>query len=131
MCGIYAYIQSTPISNSNNRRNALKASQKIRHRGPDGTGYHQTRYGCFSHMRLSIIDPNSGIQPLTNQDNTIVLCVNGEIFNYKELKKEFSHYNYKTESDCEVILALYETMLNYKNNNTDNIKLAKDVLEAA
>jgi len=120
MCGIYAYIQSTPISNSNNRRNALKASQKIRHRGPDGTGYHQTRYGCFSHMRLSIIDPNSGIQPLTNQDNTIVLCVNGEIFNYKELKKEFSHYNYKTESDCEVILALYETMLNYKNNNTDN-----------
>ena len=124
MCDIYAYIQSTPISNSNYRRNALKASQKIRHRGPDGTGYHQTKYGCFSHMRLSIIDPNSGIQPLTNQDNTIVLCVNGEIFNYKELKKEFSHYNYKTESDCEVILALYETMIkykNYKNNNSDNI----------
>ena len=123
MCGIYAYIQSTPISNSNYRRNALKASQKIRHRGPDGTGYYQTKYGCFSHMRLSIIDPNSGIQPLTNQDNTIVLCVNGEIFNYKELKKEFSHYNYKTESDCEVILSLYETMVkykNYKNNNIDN-----------
>ena len=124
MCGIYAYISHKPISNSNYRRNALKCSQKLRHRGPDGTGYHQTKYGCFSHMRLSIIDPSSGIQPLTNKDNKIILCVNGEIFNYKELKKEFSHYNYKTESDCEVILALYETMVkykNYKNNNSDNI----------
>jgi len=124
MCGIYAYISHKPISNSNYRRNALKCSQKLRHRGPDGTGYHQTKYGCFSHMRLSIIDPSSGIQPLTNKDDKIILCVNGEIFNYKELKKEFSHYNYKTESDCEVILALYETMVkykNYKNNNSDNI----------
>ena len=66
-------------------------------------------------MRLSIIDPSSGIQPLTNKDDTIILCVNGEIFNYKELKKEFLHYNYKTESDCEVILALYETIVKYKN----------------
>jgi len=124
MCGIYAYISHKPISNSNYRRNALKCSQKLRHRGPDGTGYHQTKYGCFSHMRLSIIDPSSGIQPLTNKDDKIILCVNGEIFNYKELKKEFLHYNYKTESDCEVILALYETMVNYKNyknNNSDNI----------
>jgi asparagine synthase (glutamine-hydrolysing) len=127
MCGIYAYISHKPISNSNYRRNALKCSQKLRHRGPDGTGYHQTKYGCFSHMRLSIIDPSSGIQPLTNKDDKIILCVNGEIFNYKELKKEFLHYNYKTESDCEVILALYETMVKYKkynnNNNIDNNKL--------
>ena len=129
MCGIYAYIQSRPISNSKFRRNALKASQKIRHRGPDGTGYYQTQYGCFSHMRLSIIDPNSGIQPLTNHDNTIVLCVNGEIFNYKELKKEFAHYNYKTESDCEVILALYETIINNKNDKIEHNQLEHHQLE--
>ena len=55
MCGIYAYISHKPISNSNYRRNALKCSQKLRHRGPDGTGYHQTKYGCFSHIIFSIM----------------------------------------------------------------------------
>ena len=123
MCGIYAYIQSTPISNSKYRRNALKCSQKIRHRGPDGTGYYETKYGCFSHMRLSIIDPHSGIQPLTNQDNTVVLCVNGEIFNYKDLKTEFSNYSYKTRSDCEAILALYDNIINTQNDKLDHEQL--------
>ena len=108
MCGIYALISNKPINDTKYRRNAIKASHKLRHRGPDGTGYHQTKYGCFSHMRLSIIDPKSGTQPLTNKDDSVVLCVNGEIFNYKDLKKDFSEYNYKTGSDCEVILALYE-----------------------
>ena len=126
MCGIYAYISPKPINNSTHRRNALKCSQRLRHRGPDGTGYHQTKYGCFSHMRLSIIDPLSGIQPLTNKDETLILCVNGEIFNYKELKQNFSNYNYKTGSDCEVILALYESIINNKtsenNKTSDNGK---------
>ena len=118
MCGIYAYISHKPINNSYYRRNALKCSQKLRHRGPDGTGYHQTKYGCFSHMRLSIIDPSSGIQPFTNKDDTIILCVNCEIFNYKEIKKEYSTYNYKTGTDCEVILALYEHIKqNIQNTN--------------
>lgn len=108
MCGIYALISNKPINDTKYRRHSIKASHKLRHRGPDGTGYHQTKYGCFSHMRLSIIDPKSGTQPLTNQDESVVLCVNGEIFNYKELKKEFSDYKYKTGSDCEVILALYD-----------------------
>jgi len=111
MCGIYALISNKPINDTKYRRHAIKASHRLRHRGPDGTGYHQTTYGCFSHMRLSIIDPKSGIQPLTNQDDSVVLCVNGEIFNYKDLKKEFSEYKYKTGSDCEVILALYENEL--------------------
>ena len=114
MCGIYAFISSKPILDTKYRRKALECSQKLRHRGPDGTGYHQTKYTCFSHMRLSIIDPKSGTQPLTNQDESVILCVNGEIFNYKNLKKEFSDYKYKTGSDCEVILALYE----YIQNNT-------------
>ena len=122
MCGIYAFISSKPIINTNCKRNALKCSQKLRHRGPDGTGYFQTRYCCFSHMRLSIIDPSSGIQPLTNKDDTVILCVNGEIFNYKEIKKNYSNYTYKTGSDCEVILALYENIkTNIQTNNTNNI----------
>ena len=83
MCGIYAFISSKPILDTHYRRKALECSQKLRHRGPDGTGYHQTKYGCFTHMRLSIIDPKSGIQPLTTQDDSVVLCVNGEIFNIK------------------------------------------------
>jgi asparagine synthase (glutamine-hydrolysing) len=118
MCGIYALISNKPINDTKYRRHAIKASHKLRHRGPDGTGYHQTKYGCFSHMRLSIIDPKSGTQPLTNQDESVVLCVNGEIFNYKELKKEFSNYKYKTGSDCEVILALYEYISNSSYSNT-------------
>jgi len=118
MCGIYALISSKPINDTKYRRHSIKASHRLRHRGPDGTGYHQTKYGCFSHMRLSIIDPKSGIQPLTTQDDSVVLCVNGEIFNYKELKKKYSTYNYKTGSDCEVILALYEDIM---DNNKDSI----------
>ena len=118
MCGIYAFISTKPIVDTKYRRRALECSQKLRHRGPDGTGYHQTKYTCFSHMRLSIIDPKSGTQPLTNQDESIILCVNGEIFNYKHLKKEFSDYKYKTGSDCEVILALYEYIQNNTYNNT-------------
>ena len=73
MCGIYALISNKPINDTKYRRNAIKASHKLRHRGPDGTGYHQTKYGCFSHMRLSIIDPKSGTQPLTNKDESVVL----------------------------------------------------------
>ena len=116
MCGIYAFISTKPIDDTKYRRNALRCSQKLRHRGPDGTGYHQTKYSCFSHMRLSIIDPKSGTQPLINQDNSVVLCVNGEIFNYKELKKEFIEYKYKTGSDCEVILAIYESIVGSNNS---------------
>ena len=119
MCGIYALITTKPIDDTKYRRKTIKASHKLRHRGPDGTGYHQTKYGCFSHMRLSIIDPQSGIQPLTNQNESVILCVNGEIFNYKDLKKEFTDYKYKTGSDCEVILAIYEYICNNDNNNNN------------
>ena len=125
MCGIYAFISCKPILDTKYRRRALECSQKLRHRGPDGTGYHQTQYTCFSHMRLSIIDPKSGTQPLTNHDDTVILCVNGEIFNYKDLKKEFADYNYKTGSDCEVILALYENIL---KENTSTILSHKHIV---
>lgn len=121
MCGIFALISSKPINdNSKIRKWALKCSQKIRHRGPDGTGFHQTKNVCFTHERLSIMDPEGGNQPLKNKDATIILCVNGEIFNYKDLKAKYNHYHYKTGSDCEPIIALYE----YFYNNSEDIKLS-------
>jgi asparagine synthase (glutamine-hydrolysing) len=120
MCGIFALITNKSVlENSKFKKLALKCAQKIRHRGPDGTGYYQTNKICFVHERLSIIDPEGGNQPLVNNDETLVLCVNGEIFNYKDLKKEYPNYRYKTKSDCEPILALYESYC-YENNNADN-----------
>lgn len=113
MCGIFALISSYPIINIPKvRKYALRMSAKLRHRGPDGTGYHQTEHGCFAHERLSIIDPAGGNQPLKNKDDTIILCVNGEIFNYKELREKYSNYPYRTKSDCESIIALYDHYYN-------------------
>jgi asparagine synthase (glutamine-hydrolysing) len=113
MCGIFALISSQNIKdNIKIRKYALSMAKKLRHRGPDGTGFAQTEHCCFAHTRLSIIDPESGNQPLTNKDNTLILCVNGEIFNYKSLKAEFASYPYKTGSDCEPILAIYDNYYN-------------------
>jgi len=113
MCGIFALISAYPIANIPKvRKYALRMSSKLRHRGPDGTGYCQTDHGCFAHERLSIIDPDGGNQPLKNKDNTLILCVNGEIFNYKELRIQYPAYPYRTKSDCESILALYDHYYN-------------------
>lgn len=113
MCGIFALISSQPIGNNTKvRKYALRMSAKLRHRGPDGTGYMQTEHGCFAHERLAIIDPDGGNQPLKNKDNTLILCVNGEIFNYKELREKYHTYPYRTGSDCESILALYDHYYN-------------------
>ena len=122
MCGIFALITNKSVlENSKFKKLALKCAQKIRHRGPDGTGYYQTNKICFVHERLSIMDPEGGNQPLVNNDESLILCVNGEIFNYKDLKNEYPEYKYKTKSDCEPILALYESYCYQKNENeTDN-----------
>jgi asparagine synthase (glutamine-hydrolysing) len=117
MCGIFALISAQNIAgNTKVRKYALRMSAKLRHRGPDGTGYIQTEHGCFAHERLSIIDPDGGNQPLVNKDKTVILCVNGEIFNYKKLRIEYPHYPYRTGSDCESILALYD---HYYNETAD------------
>ena len=113
MCGIFALISSQNIAgNTKVRKYALRMSARLRHRGPDGTGYIQTEHGCFAHERLSIIDPAGGNQPLVNKDKTLILCVNGEIFNYKNLRELYPHYPYRTGSDCESILALYDHYYN-------------------
>ena len=91
------------------RPHLLEMSKKIRHRGPDWSGIFSNENAILAHERLAIVDPISGKQPLYSQDNDVVLAVNGEIYNHFHLKKEFKdNYHFKTESDCEIILALYK-----------------------
>lgn len=115
MCGITAIFniqEQTPEL----RQKALKMSQKIRHRGPDWSGIYTGSTAILCHERLSIVDPESGRQPLFAPDKKQVLAVNGEIYNHQYIRHEFKDYNFQTGSDCEVILALYRQ---WKANNSE------------
>ncbi len=84
-------------------------SKKIRHRGPDWSGIFSNEKAILAHERLAIVDPSSGKQPLVSEDKKLILAANGEIYNHRELRKQFEGiYNFQTASDCEVILALYK-----------------------
>ena len=111
MCGIVSLFnirQQSPEL----RQQALRMSQKIRHRGPDWSGIYSGGSAILAHERLSIVDPESGRQPLYAPDGKQVLAVNGEIYNHKTLRQRLgSQYEFQTGSDCEVILALYREML--------------------
>ena len=90
------------------REKALRMSQKIRHRGPDWSGIYCGNSAILAHERLSIVDPESGGQPLYSPDRRHVLAVNGEIYNHQEIRRRYAgEYDFQTGSDCEVILALY------------------------
>jgi len=90
------------------RPQVLKMSKRIRHRGPDWSGVYSDEKAIMAHERLSIVDPESGKQPLYSKDGKLVLAVNGEIYNHQEIRKQFEgKYEFLTKSDCEVILALY------------------------
>lgn len=107
MCGIVCAFdikQQTSVL----RPQVLKMSKKIRHRGPDWSGVFSDDKAILAHERLSIVDPKSGKQPLFSKDGKLVLAVNGEIYNHQEIRKKFEgKYEFLTQSDCEVILALY------------------------
>ena len=91
------------------RAQVLDMSKKIRHRGPDWSGVYTGDNAILSHERLSIVDPLSGKQPLVSDDGKIILAANGEIYNHKEIRKEFERkYNFQTGSDCEAIIPLYK-----------------------
>ena len=91
------------------RGNVLQMAQKVRHRGPDWSGIYSSENAILAHERLAIVDPTSGKQPILSEDGLKVIAVNGEIYNHQNLKDSFAtDYNFRTESDCEVILALYE-----------------------
>lgn len=107
MCGIVAIFnvhEQTPEL----RQKALRMSQKIRHRGPDWSGIYSGGTAILAHERLSIVDPESGRQPLFSPDMKQVLAVNGEIYNHQDIRRKYAgKYQFQTGSDCEVILALY------------------------
>ena len=107
MCGIVAIFnvkEQTPEL----RTKALGMSKKIRHRGPDWSGIHCSGSAILAHERLSIVDPESGGQPLFSPDGKQVLAVNGEIYNHKKIRERYKgRYDFQTGSDCEVILELY------------------------
>ena len=107
MCGIVAILNVKEQTHAL-RDKALKMSQKIRHRGPDWSGIYCGGTAILAHERLSIVDPESGGQPLYSSDRKQVLAVNGEIYNHQELRRRYAgKYEFQTGSDCEVILALY------------------------
>ena len=107
MCGIAA-IFNIKEQTSSLRDKALKMAKKIRHRGPDWSGIYCGGSAILAHERLSIVDPESGGQPLYSPDKKQILAVNGEIYNHRDIRKQFEgKYEFQTGSDCEVILALY------------------------
>ncbi len=107
MCGIVAIFHVEEQTQAL-RDKALRMSQKIRHRGPDWSGIYCGGHAILAHERLSIVDPESGQQPLYSPDRRQVLAVNGEIYNHKDLRERYKdQYQFQTGSDCEVILALY------------------------
>lgn len=108
MCSIFGVLdlKSDPVEL---RKKALELSRLMRHRGPDWSGVYADDKAIFIHERLSIVDINNGAQPLYNAAHTHVLAVNGEIYNHQALRAQLSdRYEFQTESDCEVILALYQ-----------------------
>jgi asparagine synthase (glutamine-hydrolysing) len=119
MCGIVCAFDLKSSTNSL-RPQVLDMAKKIRHRGPDWSGIYSNKNAILAHERLAIVDPISGQQPIYSEGKSLVLAANGEIYNHLELKKKYSNsYKFTTESDCEIILALYDKMgksfINYLN----------------
>ncbi len=109
MCGICGIV------NMENDRppdvdTLLRMMGRLRHRGPDSSGYYRDKQAALGHTRLAIIDLQTGAQPLSNEDDSLWITFNGEIFNYLELVSELSDlgHTFKTKSDTEVIIHAYE-----------------------
>ena len=102
MCAINGF-------NFNDKSLILKMNNATTHRGPDGTGIFCDDKISLGHNRLSIIDLNKEAdQPMKSGDDSLVIVFNGEIYNFRELKKNLSSYSFKTKSDTEIILASYK-----------------------
>jgi asparagine synthase (glutamine-hydrolysing) len=108
MCGIVGIFEINGTSEQL-RTKALEMSKRIRHRGPDWSGIFVDKRAIIAHERLAIVDPASGQQPIYSKDRNLVLGVNGEIYNHRDLRQTLEDkYEFQTQSDCEVILALYQ-----------------------
>ena len=108
MCGIVCAFDIKQKADDL-RPQVLEMAKTIRHRGPDWSGIYSDDKVIMAHERLAIVDPASGKQPLLSPDKKLILAANGEIYNHRELRKQFEgKYDFQTQSDCEVILALYQ-----------------------
>ncbi|KAL1994344.1 hypothetical protein VTN49DRAFT_3013 [Thermomyces lanuginosus] len=105
MCGIFACHHHPDVQGF--KPTALRMAKALRHRGPDWSGNFIDNKTVLAHERLCIVGVDSGAQPLVNDDRSLALAVNGEIYNHRILRKSLHSYNYKTHSDCEVIIPLY------------------------
>ena len=117
MCGIFALFDIKNSPNDLMRKRSLEMIKLVRHRGPDWSGIFTSPNAILAHERLCIVDINSGKQPIKSEDEDIILSVNGEIYNHKKIRKNKNiKYNYLTNSDCEVILSLYQNKgINFLN----------------
>ncbi|GHF92970.1 asparagine synthase B [Thalassotalea marina] len=108
MCSIFGILDIKTGADAL-RPKAIESSRLLRHRGPDWSGVYSNDNAILVHERLAIVDTEHGAQPLYNEDKTHVLAVNGEIYNHKALEEKLTvDYQFKTHSDCEVILPLYQ-----------------------
>ena len=107
MCGVVG-VFDLKVKPDELRPQVLEMSKKVRHRGPDWSGIYCNEKAIIAHERLSIVNPQSGGQPLYSRDRKLILGVNGEIYNHREIREKYKgKYDFTTQSDCEVILALY------------------------
>ncbi|MCJ1469334.1 asparagine synthetase [Pseudocyphellaria aurata] len=107
MCGIFACHHHSDIQKF--KPTALKLAKAVRHRGPDWSGNFVAKSTILAHERLSVVGVESGAQPLVNEDGSLALAVNGEIYNHRVLRKHLKQpYSFRTNSDCEVIIPLYK-----------------------
>jgi len=107
MCGVVG-VFDLKVSHQQLKPTVLKMSKRVRHRGPDWSGIFSCEKAILAHERLSIVDPQSGRQPLYSSDKNLILAVNGEIYNHQEIRKRYENtYEFQTHSDCEVIIPLY------------------------
>jgi len=130
MCGILVILNSTEPA-QDLRKKALYLSSKLRHRGPDWSGIAvqtinqsngQAKTNVIAHERLSIVDVNTGAQPLFSEDGNLCLSVNGEIYNHVELRGELKkEHTFATASDCEVIVHMYEEIGDHVCNKLDGM----------
>ena len=107
MCSILGLLELT-TDPAAARQTAVRLSGLQRHRGPDWSGVYAHDRAVLAHERLAIVDVMGGAQPLLTPDGAVALAVNGEIYNHRELKAGLAApFEFQTESDCEVVLALY------------------------
>jgi len=107
MCSIFGVLELRQDLKSV-RKMALRQSRLLRHRGPDWSGIYAADNAVLAHERLSIVDVNTGAQPILSENGRQALAVNGEIYNHQDIRDRFEgSYQFRTQSDCEVILPLY------------------------